>query len=56
MFVLTFTPANNKIIINPTKTAPNDVLTLSLTKIFAFYFASMDIPKVDFLINQSIYI
>ena len=54
VFVLTFAPANDEIITNPTKTTPNDVTTLLLTRIFTCYFACMDIPKVNFLKNQSI--
>ena len=54
VFVLTFTTADDKITINPTKTTPNDVTKLALTSIFARYPARMNIPKVDFLRNQSI--
>lgn len=51
---LTFTTTDNKITIDPTKTAPNDVSALALTRVFMRYSARMDIPKVDFLRNQSI--
>ena len=34
--VLTFTPAGNETIITPTKTTPNDMTMLSLTRIFIY--------------------
>lgn len=46
---LTFTAADDEIIIKSTKTTSNDVTTLALARIFTCYSARMNIPKVDFL-------